>query len=259
MTALLAYLAPLPLLLLLAVFAWGVATLRRNVGLVDIVWSLFFLVVAGWHVHAAPTSSVRANLLLALVVLWALRLSVYLAARNWNAPEDHRYRAIRARNQPNYVAKSLYLVFGFQALLAFVISTPLAAALRASEVPFGVVGVLGVLLAGGGLVFEAVADAQLAALRRDPAHHQAVMDRGLWAYTRHPNYFGECCVWWGYFLFAADAGAWWTVVSPLLMTLLLLRYSGVALLEQDIGQRRPGYAAYVARTNAFLPGPRRAG
>ncbi|MEN9705449.1 MAG: hypothetical protein RLZZ393_1328 [Pseudomonadota bacterium] len=257
MMTLYAYLAPLPLLLLLGLLAWGLATLRRNVGLVDIVWSLFFVVVAGWHFIVAPTASMRATLLLALVLLWALRLSAYLAARNWNAPEDHRYRAIRARNEPNFVMKSLYLVFGFQAVLAFVISTPLAAALRATEVPLGILGILGTVLAVAGLFFEAVADAQLAAFRRDPASRQAVMDRGLWAYTRHPNYFGECCVWWGYYLVAVDAGAAWTVFSPLLMTLLLLRYSGVALLEQDIGQRRPGYAAYAARTNAFIPGPRR--
>ena len=150
-------------------------------------------------------------------------------------------------------------MFGLQALLAYVISAPLTAAIRAADPVLGAVGLAGAVLAGGGLVFEAVADAQLAAFRRNETNRGGVMDRGLWAYTRHPNYFGECCVWWGFFLLALDAGAWWTLFSPLLMTGLLLKVSGVALLEQDIGTRRPGYAAYIARTNAFIPGPRRGG
>ena len=253
------YLAPLPGLLGLAVVAWGISTLRHNVGLVDLFWSLFFLLVAGWHFAAVPGPSLRGAILMSLVLVWALRLTIHLAARNWNAPEDHRYQAIRARNQPGYVLKSLYLVFGLQALLAFVISMPLAAALRATDAGLGAVGVVGAVLALAGLLFETLADAQLAAFKRDPANRTAVMDRGLWAYSRHPNYFGECCLWWGFYLIAADAGAAWTVFSPLLMTLLLLRVSGVTLLEKDIGQRRPGYAEYIARTNAFIPGPRRAG
>jgi steroid 5-alpha reductase family enzyme len=258
MSTLLAYLAPLPWMLLLALLAWAVATLRRNVGLVDIFWSCFFVVVAAWHYSATPRPAMRATILLLLVLTWALRLGTYLAVRNWSAPEDHRYQAIRARNEPGFTGKSLYLVFGLQAVLAFVIAMPLAAALR-SAAPLGALGLCGAVLFAAGFVFETVADAQLAAFRRDPANRQTVMDRGLWAYTRHPNYFGECCVWWGCFLLAADAGAAWTLFSPLLMTALLLRYSGVALLEQDIGERRPGYADYMARTNAFIPGPRRAG
>jgi steroid 5-alpha reductase family enzyme len=240
------------------VIAWGIATLRRNVGLVDIFWSLFFLLVSFWH-YAANAPTGRAHLVMALLVAWALRLAVHLAARNWNAPEDHRYQAIRARNQPGYTLKSLYLVFGFQALLAFVISAPLTAAIRAEDPVLGIAGIAGAVLAGGGLLFETVADAQLAAFRRDPANRGGVMSRGLWAFSRHPNYFGECCVWWGFFLLALDAGAAWTLFSPLLMTGLLLKFSGVALLEKDIGTRRPAYAAYIAGTNAFIPGPRRGG
>lgn len=252
------WLAPLPALLGLAVLGWGVATIRRNVGLVDIVWSLFFLLVAGWHFAGLESPTSRAVLALVLALVWGLRLAAYLAARNWNAPEDHRYVAIRARNEPGFVFKSLYLVFGFQALLALLLSLPLAAAVRASDPVLGVAGIAGAVLVVAGLVYEAVADAQLAAFRRDPANRRAVMDRGLWAHTRHPNYFGEAVVAWGFYLLAVDAGAAWTLFAPVGMTLLLMRYTGVGLLEQDIGQRRPGYAAYVARTNAFFPGPRRA-
>ncbi len=194
--------------------------------------------------------------MLALVAVWALRLAIYLALRNWDAPEDHRYRAIRARNEPGFRWKSLYLVFGLQALLAWLISAPLAGAI-ASAAPLGALDALGAALAAFGIVFEATGDAQLARFKADPASAGKVMDRGLWRYTRHPNYFGEFCVAWGFWLLAAAGGAWWTLFAPLLMTLLLLRVSGVALLEKDIGERRPAYRDYVARTNAFFPGPPR--
>jgi steroid 5-alpha reductase family enzyme len=195
-------------------------------------------------------------LVLVLVTVWAVRLAAFLAARNWNAPEDHRYQAIRARNQPHFEWKSLYLVFGLQGLLAWLVSAPLAAAV-ASPAPLGPLDWIGGLLVAFGIVFEAVADAQLARFRRDPASAGRVLDSGLWRWSRHPNYFGECCVWWGFYLLAVAAGGAWTVFAPLLMTLLLLRVSGVALLEKDIGERRPAYRDYVARTSAFIPWPPR--
>jgi len=148
-------------------------------------------------------------------------------------------------------------VFGLQVLLAFVVSAPVYAALTASA-PLTALDMIGAALALCGIGVETVADAQLAAFRADPANRGRVLDAGLWRYSRHPNYFGEFCVWWGLFLMALATGAWWTVVSPVLMSVLLLRVSGVTLLEQDIGGRRPGYAAYIARTNAFFPGPRKA-
>ena len=250
------WLPALPVLLLMAIVAWAVATARRNVGLVDIVWSLFFLAALAVYATAAGPEGPRAVLLLAIVGVWSLRLSVYLALRNWNAPEDHRYRAIRARNEPGFVWKSLYLVFGLQALLAWLISAPHAGAL-ASTAPPQAFEALGAALAAFGIAFESTADAQLSSFKAAPANAGRVMDRGLWRYTRHPNYFGEFCVAWGLWLIAAGGGAWWTVFAPLLMSFLLLRVSGVALLEKDIGERRPAYRDYIARTNAFFPGPRR--
>jgi steroid 5-alpha reductase family enzyme len=257
MTALPAWLMALPWMLALAFIAWGISTLKRNVGLVDIFWSLFLLLAALCAFASLPDPTTRASLILALVTLWALRLSIYLARRNWSAPEDRRYQAIRKRNDPGFAWKSLYLVFGLQALLAFVVSAPLQAAILApGPAPLFVV-LLGAALVLGGIAFEAIADAQLAAFTADGTHRGKVLDRGLWRYSRHPNYFGEFCVWWGFFVLAAGTGAWWTIVSPLLMSVLLLRVSGVSLLEKDIGERRPGYAEYIARTNAFFPGPRR--
>jgi steroid 5-alpha reductase family enzyme len=241
-------------MLLLGMVAWVVATARRNVGLVDIFWSLFFL--AGALLCAVLTGAldVRARLLLVLIITWSLRLAAHLALRNWSAPEDHRYRAIRARNSPGFEWKSLYLVFGLQAVLAWLVFAPLAWAIG-SATPLGLMGLLGAALALFGIGFESLADAQLARFRAAPGTAGTVLDRGLWRYSRHPNYFGEFCFWWGCYVLAADAGAWWTVFSPLLMSVLLLRVSGVTLLEKDIGERRPAYRDYIAHTNAFFPGP----
>jgi steroid 5-alpha reductase family enzyme len=256
MSVLSTWVVALPALAALALPAWLVATVRRNVGLVDVFWPLFFLLAAVMFAVSAAGIDIRGWIVLGLLAAWALRLSIYLAARNWNAPEDRRYRAIRARNQPGFAWKSLYLVFGLQALLACIISAPLAAAVPAPGVP-AVLGVSGAILCGFGIAFETIADWQLARFKADSRNASRVMDRGLWRLSRHPNYFGEFCVWWGFYLLAADAGGWWTAFSPVLMSVLLLRVSGVALLERNIGERRPGYGDYAARTNAFFPGPPR--
>lgn len=256
MSVIAAWAGALPALGALAVAAWAISTARRNAGLVDIFWSLFFLLAAAIFAAGSPWSA-RSALVVALVAAWALRLAAHLAIRNWNAPEDRRYQAIRARNDPGFAWKSLYLVFGLQALLAWLIAAPLAAAIG-SAAPLDTLDIAGALLAAFGIAYEATADAQLARFKADRANEGRVMDRGLWRHTRHPNYFGEFCVWWGLYAIALGAGGAWTAFSPLLMSVLLLRVSGVALLERDIGERRPGYREYVARTNAFFPGPRRA-
>jgi steroid 5-alpha reductase family enzyme len=256
MSTMLPWLYALPAMLGLALIAWAVATLRRNVGLVDIFWALFFLASAACYAAAAAKLGTRDLVVLALVAVWAFRLSGYLAARNWNAPEDHRYRAMRGRHDPGFAWKSLYLVFGLQALLAWLISAPLAAAIGSTR-SIGALDAVGAALVAFGIGFEAVADAQLARFKAQPSSAGRVMDRGLWRFSRHPNYFGECCVWWGFYAIAVASGGWWTVFSPVVMTVLLLKVSGVALLEKDIGERRPAYRDYAARTNAFFPGPRR--
>jgi steroid 5-alpha reductase family enzyme len=257
MTTLLQYLGALPWMLAIALLAWCVCTLKRNAGLVDIFWSLFLLVAALWYFRGQAVPGSRAVLVLVLASVWALRLAVYLAMRNWNAPEDHRYQTIRARNEPGFVWKSLYLVFGLQALLALLVAAPLHGAISAPAAPLRLLDLAGAAVVLGGIFIETLADLQLAAFRKDASNRGRVLDSGLWRYSRHPNYFGEFCVWWGFFLIALAAGAWWSIVSPLLMSLLLLRITGVSLLEKDIGARRPGYALYVARTNAFFPGPKK--
>lgn len=252
-----AYLWALAAILCLMILAWLISVAKRDAGIVDSFWSLGFLLAAVVYASALNETGPRTGLVLALVVLWALRLSVHVTWRNWGEPEDRRYRAIRARNEPNFAIKSLYLVFGLQGVLAWVISIPLLAAMGGSA-PLSWLDALGVLLWLIGLVFEAGGDWQLARFKADPNNRGKVLDHGLWRYTRHPNYFGDCCAWWGYYLIALAAGGWWTIYAPVLMTFFLLKVSGVALLEQDIGERRPAYRDYVRRTSAFLPWPPRA-
>lgn len=251
------------LLALLAILAaglltWVISVRKADVSIVDSLWSMMFLVAAVVYLATAPAPGPRAALVLAMVGLWAVRLSAYVTWRNWGEPEDYRYRRIRAGNEPNFAFKSLYLVFGLQGTIAWIISLPLLVAIHSSG-PLGLLDYLGVGLWGVGMLFETVGDWQLARFRADPANRGKVLDTGLWRYTRHPNYFGNACIWWGLFLTALAAGGWWTVISPLLMTFLLLKVSGVAMLEKDIGERRPAYRDYMQRTNAFLPGPARPG
>jgi len=249
------YLMALPVLFALAFVGWSISVPRRNVDVVDTLWSLMFLLAVILYA-GFPPETVRGRLLFVLVAIWAIRLSVYITARNWGHEEDRRYQAIRARNEPGFAFSSLYRVFLFQAVLAWVISLPLYGAVG-SDAPLGPLDYLGIALWLVGFVFEAGGDWQLARFKRDPANAGKVMDRGFWRYTRHPNYFGDFAIWWGFYLIALSAGAWWSIVGPLIMSVLLLRVSGVALLAKDIGQRRPAYAEYIRRTNAFFPGPPR--
>ncbi len=248
-----AYLTALAVILGIGFGAWLVSVAIRNVSFVDSLWSLFFLIAALVYAVETAELGLRAQLVIALVAIWSLRLSIYITARNWGEPEDHRYRKIRERNEPFWI-KSLYLVFGLQGVLAWIISLPLLVAIMQPG-RIGPLDAAALLLWGVGIVFEAGGDYQLARFKSDPGNAGKVLDTGLWRYTRHPNYFGDFCIWWSFFLFALAAGGWWTIVSPLLMSFLLLKVSGVAMLERTIGNRRPQYADYIRRTNAFFPWP----
>jgi steroid 5-alpha reductase family enzyme len=241
----------------LALLTWLICTWRRNAGLVDIGWPLFLLSAGLTDALLGPSLGCEGGVLLALLLLWSLRLAIHLARRNWSAPEDRRYVAIRARNEPGFWWKSLFYVFLLQATLAWIVSAPLAAGFN-THTRHAFAFWAGVALALFGFAWEAIADWQLTRFRQQQTTAGQVLDTGLWRYSRHPNYFGECLVWWGFFLAAVSPATWWTAISPVLMTVLLLRVSGVTLLEQDIGRRRPGYQDYIARTSAFVPRPPRA-
>ena len=252
-----AALAGLGYALALAVVTWIVSVGRRDVSVVDSLWSIFITGAGIVYALILPWPTSRPALMLALAIAWALRLSIYIAWRNHGQPEDRRYQEIRARNEPHFAMKSLVLIFGLQAVLAWIVSAPLYAGVHGTQ-PLNALDAVGAALAAFGIAFEAVADAQMARFKADPAHRGQVMDRGLWRYSRHPNYFGEFCTWWGLYVIAlAAGGGWWSIVSPLLMTYLLLKVSGVSLLEKDITERRPAYRDYIARTSVFFPAPPR--
>jgi len=256
------FLTGLALIAAIALLTWLWSVRLRNVAIVDSLWALMFLVLAWVYALGSASGaahSARGRLVLLLVTIWALRLSLYITWRNWGHGEDRRYQAIRARNEPHFALKSVYLVFLLQAVLANIVALPLLGALgaRGGASEWGALDAAGAGLWVLGFLFEAGGDWQLARFKAQPANAGQVMDRGFWRLTRHPNYFGEFCIWWGLYLLALQAGAWWSLPGPLLMSLLLLRVSGVTLLEKDIGERRPRYADYIRRTNAFFPGPPR--
>ena len=247
------FLTGFAVILSVAGITWLVSVRKHDVSIVDSLWPLLFLIAAVTYAAAVPQPGPRTILVVVLVGLWAIRLSVYLTWRNWGAPEDRRYQVIRQHNEPRFALKSLYLIFGLQGTLAWIISLPLLAAIAAPRT-VTVLDYAGVALWVLGFGFESVGDWQLARFKSATTNRGRVMDQGLWRYTRHPNYFGDCCIWWGFYLIGLAAGGWWAIVGPLLMSFLLLRVSGVALLERDISERRPAYRDYMLRTNAFFPG-----
>lgn len=250
-----AFLSGLGVLLAITTVVWLVSLPLRDASIIDPVWSMLFLgAVLTYAATTSASDGPRRTLIIGLVALWALRLFGYLVWRAWGKAEDYRYQAMRAKAGAAFPIRSLATVFWLQATLAWVVSLPLLAAVD-GEPGLGVVDVVGVIVFAVGWVFETFGDLQLSRFKADPANAGTVMSRGLWRYTRHPNYFGNFAMWWGFYLIALAAGGWWSILGPALMSFLLLRVSGVAMLEKTIGTRRAGYDEYVARTNAFFPGP----
>jgi steroid 5-alpha reductase family enzyme len=236
----------------LMTLVWVASLVKRDASIVDVFWGLGFVALGWIYFVTAEGRGSRGPIVAGLVTLWGLRLSLHILWRNRGKGEDYRYREMRDRSAGSFPLRSLLTVFWFQALLLWAISMPLHQAQRgpASLAPLDL---LGLALFAVGFTFEAGGDWQLARFKRDPENTGQVMDRGLWRYTRHPNYFGDAIVWWAFFCFAAATGGWWTVYSPALMTLLLMRVSGVALLEKRLEATKPAYRTYAERTNAFFP------
>ena len=235
---------------------WLVSLRARDVSLVDRLWGPAFALLAVCYTATAPHAGPRSLALALLTTVWGGRLGLHIHRRNRGHAEDPRYAAMRARAPRTFPWMSLVTVFLLQAALAWVIALPLWGIAQGAAA-LGPLDAVALMVWLVGFVFEVVGDAQLAAFKRDPAQRGRIMDRGLWAWSRHPNYFGDACVWWGVALFAIAARApWWTLVGPALMTFLLTRVSGVAMLETGM-RGRPGWDAYAARTSAFLPWPPR--
>lgn len=236
---------------------WSLSLLRRDASIVDIVWGLGFVLVA-WAAKFVTGASGSGNwLLLAMVTVWGVRLAGYLAKRNLGKGEDFRYQAMRRKHGERFAIVSLYTVFGLQGALMFVVSIPVTMGQRNTGAGAGFVALLGFIVWAVGMYFEAVGDAQLARFKRDPENAGQIMDQGLWALTRHPNYFGDAMVWWGLAIVGSSQGAGvWAFLGAAVMTVLLVRVSGAAMLDRLLAKRKPGYADYMARTSGFIPMPK---
>lgn len=234
---------------------WLVSLPLRNASIVDIFWGLGFVLVAVLHFFLADGFTGRKVLITMLVAIWGLRLSGYILWRNWGKGEDYRYRSWREQAGGRFWWTSLFRVFLLQSVIMWLVSMPiLAGQFYVTPDNLTAVDLLGVLVWTVGFFFEAVGDVQLTVFKANPQNKGKVMRGGLWRYTRHPNYFGDATVWWGLFIIAAGTvDGLWTAFSPVLMTFLLLRVSGVALLERKQVETKPEYQEYVDSTSAFMP------
>jgi steroid 5-alpha reductase family enzyme len=234
---------------------WMLSVRLRNASIADICWGLGFVLLVWLYCALSPELTLRSWLVAALVTLWGVRLSRHIFRRNRGKGEDPRYRAMRAAGGRAFWWRSAFTVFWLQGAILWFVALPLLVAVRAPRpATLTTVDGLGLVLFAVGFGFEAVGDAQLERFRADASNRGRVLDTGLWRYTRHPNYFGDATIWWGlYALAASTPHGWLTVLSPCLMTLLLMRVSGMTLLEDALKSSKPGYRAYIARTPAFLP------
>lgn len=244
------------IILVLMLLLWLYSLAIKNSSIVDIFWGTGF-VITFWATAwiGATALSTRVLLLGVLVTLWGLRLSLYIFSRNHGQPEDFRYAKWREEAGAAWWWRSFFKVFLLQGVIMWVIAIPLIAVQTSTPSPFKCecTDYTGAALWLVGFIFEAGGDWQLARFKKDPAKKGKLLTTGLWSLTRHPNYFGDAAQWWGFWLLAFANGAWWTFFSPLIMTYLLMRVSGVTLLENTLTKTKPGYEEYMARTSAFFP------
>ena len=245
-------------IMILSTLVWGGSVKKEDASVVDNFWGIFFIVLLSVYVYPLCRAGVALPLptvlMTAALGTWVLRYSVYIYLRNHNQPEDQRYTDIRNNWNPGFWWKSLFIIFLFQALIAWMLSGPFFMVAQVIEQPyFMALSYVGCALAFFGIAFEATADHQLNKFKKTAEKGQ-VMDKGLWRYSRHPNYFGQSTMWVGFaFIAIGYTGAWSLLYAPALMTWLLLKFSGVSLMEKTIVNRRPAYKDYMERTSSFIP------
>ncbi|HCR70053.1 MAG TPA: hypothetical protein DIW23_01295 [Anaerolineae bacterium] len=243
------------LILVLMVLLWLLSLRLKNTSIVDIFWGLGFIIVF-WVTTWLNLDSFsnRTILLGTLVSIWGLRLAIHIYQRNHGQPEDFRYAKWREENGASWWWKSFFKVFLLQGVLLWIIAAPLIAVNSSTPTPLQCnCDLVGAGLWLIGFMFEAGGDAQLKKFKTNPANKGKLLTTGYWSVTRHPNYFGDAAQWWGFYLIAFSAGAWWTIFSPIIMTYLLVKISGVAMLERTLQENKPGYTEYIKRTSAFFP------
>jgi len=255
MTFLNVYLIALLTIIIMMTILWIVSVIIKNVSIVDLFWGFGFVVSSAVYYLLSDGNSSRKILLMVLVTVWGLRLSMYLTWRNSGKGEDFRYREFRQKYGENrYWWISFFQTFLLQGILMWLISAPLLGAqFYGNERSLGITDYAGIIFWTIGIIFEAGGDFQLASFKANPANKGKVLDKGFWRYTRHPNYFGDSAVWWGYGLLCLSAGSYLPALGSVLMTLLIIKVSGVALLEKSLQDQKPQYKEYIEKTSAFIP------
>ncbi|MFH0843240.1 MAG: DUF1295 domain-containing protein [Bacteroidota bacterium] len=245
----------LMVIMIMMTLLWIVSVFIRNVSIVDLFWGFGFVVAAWFYYFYGEGHETRKLIVSVLVSVWGLRLSGYLALRNYSKGEDFRYKKFRQNyGEKRYWWISFFQTFLLQGVLMWLISAPLLGAQHSgAERPFNFFDAIGMFFWITGFLFEAGGDWQLARFKANPVNRGKVLDSGFWRYTRHPNYFGDSSVWWGYGFFCLAAGSWLPALGSVLMTLLIIQVSGVALLEKSLKEQKPQYRDYIEKTSAFLP------
>lgn len=242
------------IIMVLMSILWIISVAIKNVSIVDLFWGTGFVIVSVFYFLKTDGFGLRKTILMILVAVWGLRLSIYLAWRNIGKGEDFRYGEFRKSYGSNYWWISFFQTFLLQGVLMWLISAPLLGAqFHSGKDHLNILDFTGILLWLIGFLFETFGDLQLAGFRSDPGNKGKVLDRGLWKYTRHPNYFGDSAVWWGYGLLSLAAGSYLPVLGSFLMTALIIKVSGVALLEKSLASKKPEYREYARKTSAFIP------
>ena len=237
---------------------WVVSVILKNSSIVDMWWGPGILLIGLTYFMTTSGAPGRARMVVSLLALWAIRLAWHIGARNIGHGEDFRYAKWRQERGASWWWFSYFKVFVLQSVIAWIISTPLYFAIAPATPPrLTPLDVAGAIVFAIGFLFEAIGDGQLRRFKAEPANAGRVLDTGLWRYTRHPNYFGEALLWWGFGLCALSTGSYLGLIGPAIMTWLLIRVSGVSLLEQTLKTTKPGYAEYIQRTSAFVPMPPR--
>jgi steroid 5-alpha reductase family enzyme len=249
------YLQAFLLIMILMTALWIISIKINNVSIVDLFWGMGFVLAAIFYFLKTEGIFPRKIILLALVAIWGLRLTIYLTWRNFGKGEDLRYTQFRKNyGEKRYWWISFFQVFLLQGVLMWLISAPLLGAqYYGQNKPIAIFDIAGIVFWTIGLAFEAGGDWQLAGFRSDPSNKGKVLDKGFWRYTRHPNYFGDSSVWWGYGLICISAGSYLPVIGSVLMTALIIKVSGVVLLEKSLKEQKPQYKEYIDRTSSFLP------
>jgi steroid 5-alpha reductase family enzyme len=249
------YFQALLVIMIMMTILWIVSVIIKNVSIVDLFWGFGFVVASSFYFLKSDGYDYRKIIVMTLVAFWGLRLSVYLAWRNIGKGEDFRYREFRKKyGEKRYWWISFFQTFLLQGILMWLISAPLLGAqFYGQNKDIGILDYIGIIFWITGILFEAGGDFQLAVHRANPANKGKVLDTGFWRYTRHPNYFGDTAVWWGYGLISLAAGSWLPVLGSILMTAMIIKVSGVALLEKSLKEQKPQYKEYIEKTSAFLP------